>query len=150
MKLIEIKPLNEIELTPIDDKLFKLGSDFNCKFITDEGVYHLHLKKGWITDLRSGSDIINYLVPKWGNPLYTACVLGHDCSFSGWISFDLANDLFLKQGMAISEEISTTLASIACEMVGKFGRSHYYDFDTILPEPYTNNKELESLTLEAK
>jgi hypothetical protein len=150
MKLLSIKLLNDILLTPQAHGLMKLGADFRCDFITDDGVYRLKLRKGWITDLRSGSDIINGMVPKWGSPQYTACVLAHDASFSGWLSFDLANELFLEQGMPLSGDISSKMGVMACEAVNHFGRGHYYEMDDIMPEPYATNKTLESLTLEAK
>lgn len=51
MKLKRLKIIKPLNLTPIDIKYWKLTTDYNVKFVTDEGTYNLYLKKGWITDL---------------------------------------------------------------------------------------------------
>lgn len=144
MKLQKIKILSPLELTPVNDTFWALGSHYSVDFITDEGVLQLRNKPRWLTDLRSGSDGINWFVPKWGNPEYTAIVLMHDTAFSGWLSFELANSL-LSQGMVLSGEVTPRRAAIVKGTLNLIGRSHYSDFESPLPPPYTANRKLESL-----
>ena len=147
MKLLDIKIIKPLKMAPLDSKYWKLTDDFAVNVVTDEGIYKLYLKAGWITDLRSGSDAINCIVPKWGNELYVATVLFHDACWSGNLSRELSND-FLRQGMVLSGEVGTLRASLAYYAVSKFGR--YYDMDEELPEPYTTNRMFERLTIEDK
>lgn len=147
MKLKRIKIINPLNLTTLDTSYWKLTTDYNVKFISDEGTYNLYLRKGWITDLRSGCDAINSIIPKWGNDLYTATILLHDCAWSGHLSRELSNEL-LKQGMILSGEVGTLRASLAYYAVSVFGR--YYNMEEELPEPYTINRLFEKLTIEDK
>ena len=147
MKLLDIKIIKPLKMAPLDSKYWKLTDDFAVNFVTDEGIYKLYLKAGWITDLRSGSDAINCIVPKWGNELYVATVLFHDACWSGNLSRELSND-FLRQGMVLSGEVGTLRASLAYYAVSKFGR--YYNMDEELPEPYMINRMFEKITIEDK
>lgn len=151
MKLLEIKIIKPLKMEPVDSKYWKLTDDFHVDFITDEGVWKLRNKAGWITDLRSGCDAINMIAPainmiapKWGNSEYTATVLMHDTAWSGWMSRQLSNDL-LRQGMIMSGEIGSFRGSLVYHAVQNFG--HYSNMDEILPEPYTTNRIFESLRL---
>lgn len=146
MKLKQVKILTPLSLTPVDDVLFKLGSDIRVDFVTDEGTWRLHNRKDWLTDLRSGSDAINSIVPKWGTPIYTAGILMHDTAFSGWMSFDLANDL-LAQCMLLSKDVGRCRAWLAKTALNQFGYSHYSQMDMPLQPPYECNRALESLIL---
>lgn len=147
MKLLDIEIIKPLKMAPLDSKYWKLADDYAVNFVTDEGIYKLYLRAGWITDLRSGSDAINCIVPKWGNELYVATVLFHDCCWSGHISRELSND-FLRQGMILSGEVGTLRASLAYYAVSKYGR--YYNMDEELPEPYTINRMFEKITIEDK
>lgn len=95
--------------------------------------------------MRSGCDLINGIVPKWGNERYTACIILHDCAFSGWLSFDVANDL-LRHGLVLSGEIGALRASLAYYAVQSFGRSHYYNMEDELPHPHRTNRVFERIT----
>lgn len=147
MKLLEINIINPLQMAPVDTKYWKLTDDYAVNFVTDEGIYKLYFKAGWITDLRSGSDAINCIIPKWGNDLFMATVLSHDLMWSGHLSRELSNE-FLRQGMVLSGEVGTLRASLAYYAVSNFGR--YYNMDEELPEPYTINRIFEKLTIEDK
>ena len=97
-------------------------------------------KLGWITDLRSGTDAINWFIPKHGNDEYNAIILFHDFSWSGWISRSLSNEL-LRQGIILSGTRGEHVASIVKFTVDHVGT--YYQLEDKLPEPYTVNREFE-------
>lgn len=149
MVLIDIVANERMELDElVKDKFWTLAKPYYAKFITNEGVYHLHLKAGWVTDKRSGSSIIDTIIPKWSNNLsYQAVVAAHDCSYSGWISKSLADNLFILQGMPKSGEIGKLKGSLAYYAVTCFGNSGYYSLDDDLPYPYQDNHNFESLVL---
>lgn len=142
MRLLEVKIKKELKLSPVDDKFWKLSAPFYADFVTDEGTLELRLEPEWFTDLRSGCDVINRIAPKWGNPIYTAVVLFHDCAWSGLISRQLSNEI-LRQGMIMSGEVGSFRASLVYHAVQNFGT--YYSMDDELPEPYTNNRVLEDI-----
>lgn len=142
MILKAIEPLHDLVLKPVTDKLWQATSVMQCRFVTDEGVYLSTIKPGFLSDLRSGCDLINILVPKWGNQQYTWCVVGgHDLLFClGTWSFEFANELFLHQGLSLSGQISQWRANLAYNVVSRFGRSHFCDQDTEPDPPYHLNR----------
>lgn len=146
MRLLDIEVYDKMKLEPINTKLFRLADFYDADFVTDEGVWRLRNKAGWITDLRSGTSAINYIIPKWGNEKYNATIALHDTAFSGWMSFELANEL-LYQGMILSGQIGSFRAGLAKNMVSLFGRSGYRNMYEELPSPYTNVRQFESLKL---
>lgn len=141
--LLSIEPLHDLVLKPVTDVYWEAKTLMQCRFVTDEGVYLSTLKPGFISDLRSGCDLINPIIPKWGNQKYTWCIVGgHDCSFHGYLSFGLANDLFLRQGLALSGQIGQRRASLAAWTVDHLGESHYSSMDDELEPPYEGNRAL--------
>jgi len=147
--LIQIKAYKNMELIQTSDKYWKLVAPYHAEFITSDGTWKLDLKQGWITDKRSGSSIIDPIISKWNdkNYKYQAVVACHDCSYSGWVSKDLADELFVHQGFYKSGEMGSLRASMAYATVQIFGNSGYYDMNDTLPEPYTINILFEKLVL---
>lgn len=146
IKLLDIIIHTPRVLVPISDKYWMLDKIWKFDIITNEFKILVRNQPGWITDKRSGSDWINWLVPKDGNDLYNAIIGFHDTSWSGWITRALSNEL-LAQGMAFSGEVSQKVSRIAKFTVDHFG--HYYNFEDELPKPYTNNRKLELIRLVA-
>ena len=132
-------------LQQVTPKFWRLGSLYHARFHTTEGVWDLVLQPSWITDKRSGFDGINWLVPKDGNPMYRACIFGHDTAYSGWMSKPLADEIFIHQGLYLSGEVSRPVAGLAHTAVKLFGKA--YDMDDQLPPPYELNRKYESLKL---
>lgn len=146
IKLLDIVIHTPRVLVPISDKYWMLDKIWKFDIITNEFKILVRNQPGWITDKRSGSDWINWLVPKDGNDQYNAIIGFHDTSWSGWITRALSNEL-LAQGMAFSGEVSQKVSRIAKLTVDHFG--HYYNFEDELPKPYTNNRNLELIRLVA-
>lgn len=146
IKLLDIVIHTPRVLVPISDKYWMLDKIWKFDIITNEFKILVRNQPGWITDKRSGSDWINWLIPKDGNDQYNAIIGFHDTSWSGWITRALSNEL-LAQGMAFSGEVSQKVSRIAKVTVDHFG--HYYNFEDELPKPYTNNRNLELIRLVA-
>lgn len=142
MILKSIEPLHDLILKPVTDKLWQATSLMQCRFVTDEGVYLSTIKPGFLSDLRSGCCLIDPIVPRWGNQMYSWDVVSHDCAFHGHLSFHLANDLFLRQGMALSGQIGQWRANLAYHTVEAFGESHYSSMDDEIEPPYEGNRVL--------
>ena len=142
MILKAIEPIHDLILKPVTDKLWQATELMQCRFVTDEGVYLSTIKPGYVSDLRSGCCLIDPIIPRWGNQQYTWCVVGgHDLLFClGTWSFHLANDLFLRQGMALSGQVGQWRANLAYRTVEAFGESHYCDKDTEPEPPYHLNR----------
>ena len=140
IKLYKIEIVKPLRYIPITSKYYKLTSDYNIRLHTNEGILDAYMKAGWITDLRSGSDAINWFIPKHGNDEYNAIILFHDFSWSGHISRSLSNEL-LRQGIILSGTRGERVASIVKITVDHFGT--YYNLDDNLPEPYTVNRQFE-------
>lgn len=143
-----IKIVNPLVKQPISKTHWELTSEFHSIFYTSDGAYHCKLGKGWVTDMRSGSSLVDLIIPKQGNSIYNAVILFHDACYSGWFSKKLSDELFYK-GLLYAG-ISKARAKMALQGVKSFGWLGYYDLEDELPSPYQNNRELEKLTLEAK
>jgi hypothetical protein len=148
MKLLDIvirEAMTEREIEK--GKYWMLVDRFAADFVTDGGVWRLVLQPGWVWDKRSGARIINPIVPKSGNPKYNACVAAHDCSYSGWMSRALADNLFVRQGFSVSGQVSPFVARRAHNAVRAFGWPGYYEMGEPMPHPYTYHRNYESLIL---
>jgi len=150
-KLIEIRAEKEMVLIPkakrfwFSTQYWILTQPYHAEFVTDEGTWHLDLKPMWITDKRSGSSAVDLVVPKWGNKEYQAVVAGHDTSYSGWMSQDYSDDLFIRQGFHLSGCIGKNRAGLAHTVVNALGRA--FTMDDPMPQPYRNNRDFERLVL---
>ena len=136
-----------VKLTGKYKKFWRLETFYHARFYTSEGVYDLTLLPGWITDKRSGSNAINWLVPKDGNEEYNACIFAHDTAYSGFISKALADAIFIQQGMTVSKEVSEFISELAYVAVTAVGKA--YSLNDEMPDPYTNNRTFEKLYLKA-
>ena len=143
IKLNQIEIVKPLKYKQVSKKYYDLTDDFNVRLHTSEGVLDSYMKAGWMTDLRSGTDAINWFIPKHGNDEYNAIILFHDFSWSGWISRSLSNEL-LRQGIILSGTRGERVANIVKVTVDHFG--HYYNLEDTLPEPYTVNRQLESFS----
>jgi hypothetical protein len=150
-KLLHIRAEQDMDLIPKakahwwSKQYWILTAPYHAEFITDDGVWHLDLKPMWITDKRSGSSAVDLVVPKWGNRQFQAVVSAHDCSYSGWMSQEYSDDLFVRQGFAKSGEITQARANLAHKAVSTFGSA--YHMEDVMPQPYRNNRDFESLIL---
>jgi hypothetical protein len=105
----------------------------------------LSLGKGWVTDKRSGSGVIDWYLPKDGNTLYDWFVAFHDACYSGCIPRLLA-DTILREGWKMSG-IDSSRASVGFRAVRMFGWMGYYKPTDKLKSPYQNNRDLEHLQM---
>ena len=146
LKGIENSPL---WLEPHEVKgYWRLSQDSHIILHTNEGDLRASISKGWVTDKRSGSDAINWFVPKWDGPLsiYSAIVAFHDFAWSGWISRALSDEL-LRQGMILSGLVSERRAAVVKFTVDHFG--HYYELEEPLTGIYAGNRQKELVYWEA-
>lgn len=127
---------------------WRLTSDFWVRLHTSEGVIDAKMKTGWVTDYRSGSSAVDVVVPKKGNQAYNSIIMIHDLAYSGHLTKNLADEL-LRQGMILAG-IASWRARLAFMAVQAFGRGGYYYLTDDMPEPYTDNRALESLKWGAK
>lgn len=138
-------PLRTLKLS---GNLWRLTSDFWVRLHTSEGVIDAKMKTGWVTDYRSGSSAVDIVVPKKGNQAYNSILCLHDLAYSGHLTKNLADEL-LRQGMILSG-LAPWRARLAYMAVQAFGRGGYYYLCDTMPEPYTDNRALESLKWGAK
>lgn len=148
IKLQGIETMLPLRTLKIADGFWRLTSDFWVRLHTNEGFIDAKMKTGWITDYRSGSGAVDIVVPKKGNEAYNAIIMLHDLAYSGHLTKDLADEL-LRQGMILSG-VSSWRARLAYIAVQAFGDGGYYYLTDDMPEPYTDNRALESLKWGAK
>lgn len=125
MKFIEVSPMNP-KFTFHAKNEIVLTDDFKFHITTDEGVLHYTILKGAIFDGRSGPNIVDNLIPKYGDPKYAMAWLTHDCNFdTKALSFHLSNELFYQ--MLVWAGVSKWRAKLAFIAVDSFiGKRHYY------------------------
>jgi hypothetical protein len=75
----------KLELTPVGDNLWKLAKDVRIQVNAPAGKgWRFTLKEGFVTNLRSGSDLINPVIPRMGNEGRTLCYILHDANYT-WL-----------------------------------------------------------------
>jgi len=151
MRLLEIvvrAPIIDRELRKIKCKQYWVATQYaRAELITDEGTWVSEQLPGWVWDRRSGSRTVDLVVPKSGSDAYNAVLAGHDTSYSGWMSRALSDDLFVRQGFALSGDVGRRMSAVAYRTVRLFGWPGYYDLGAPMPEPYAQNRGLERLYL---
>lgn len=148
IKLQGIETMLPLRTLKIADGFWRLTSDFWVRLHTNEGVIDAKMKTRWITDYRSGSRAVDIVVPKKGNQAYNSIILVHDLAYSGHLTKNMADDL-LRQGMILAG-VASWRAKLAYMAVQAFGDGSYYYLTDDMPEPYTDNRALESLKWGAK
>lgn len=139
MKLIvyRFEVIGEIQSKTVGDRLYELTRDCAVIIVTNDGTIRVELRKGFVTDGRSGGRFIDWLFPNWGTQRQRACVGVHDALFYDFgLSFETANYI-LKQMIEL-----TPMSKWRAWMVWKgvstdIARSH---FGNNSPEEEENKK----------
>lgn len=129
---------------------FRLASPVEATAWTDEGVWRWKIKEGFPTNMRSGSDCINCIIPKFtGNNLYNLAIVLHDVNYSKMkngqqvVSKKLADD-FLDQMLKVSGTLSAPKRWLMITALKLFGGSAYDASNT-----WDEEKYIESIRLDA-
>lgn len=121
---------------------WRLENPVDIEVKTDEGVYRWHLKAGYPTNMRSGSDLINSIIPKFsGNNNYNLAILLHDANYSKnedghqYVSKAMADD-FLIQMTKVSGTLSAFKRGLVSAALKMFGGCAYYGENSWDEEKY--------------
>lgn len=84
-----------LNLTPINQNTWKLAEDAKISVIMPANKgYRFVLKAGFVTNLRSGTDLINPIIPRHGNESRTISYILHDANYTvHYFARDVADDL---------------------------------------------------------
>ena len=135
MKIKSITINAPLEITPVEERIYDLMKDLEVSIVTDDGVYRYTLKKGFRTNFRSGSNIIDCFVPHIGKQMVAIAYLIHDANYnssdtcSHLVSKELADKLL--EAMLVYAGVSKVKAKIVKKSVQWFGQSAYDEYDDI-------------------
>jgi len=111
--------------------LWRLKEQVAVSVYTSEGVLVYNMKPGFPTNMRSGSHLIDFIIPKFTrNNKYNLAILCHDFAYtklpdgSNPISRELADEL-LRQMVIISGELGSFRAAIMHRALRIGGGSAY-------------------------
>ncbi|MCL1955777.1 MAG: DUF1353 domain-containing protein [Fibromonadales bacterium] len=116
--------------------LYRLTNPVYAEVLTNEGKLCYTMDVGFPTNMRSGANCINWLIPKFtGNHKYNLAILCHDFAytrnkFEGNYLPRAEADELLRQMVIMSGELGRARARIMYEFVFKFGASAYYSENT--------------------
>ena len=124
MKILDVK-YNDFNFDFFKKRMVKIDDPIQVVLHTDEGKLVYSIESGFITDLRSGGRLVDYIIPHFGTEKYTLAPLVHDASFqSHCVSFELANEIFRQ--MLIWSGVKPWRARVAYWGVSScFGRMAY-------------------------
>jgi len=118
------------------EDLYKVQNKVNAEVITNEGTLHYTIKPGFPTNMRSGSNAINWFIPKFtGNNKYNLAILCHDFAYTKLpngnnpLSKEVADEL-LRQMVIMSGQLGSIKAAVMYQFVDKLGGSAYYSENT--------------------
>jgi hypothetical protein len=111
--------------------LWFLSNSVYAEVLTSEGSLCYYMLPGFPTNMRSGSHLIDFLIPKFtGNNRYNLALLCHDFAYtkmadgSNPVSRELADEL-LRQMCVMSGEIGTIRAAIMHKALRLGGKGAY-------------------------
>ncbi|MDR2594551.1 MAG: hypothetical protein LBC87_07265 [Fibromonadaceae bacterium] len=81
--------------TPIRDNLYELAEDLRVTVNMPAGKgYRFRLEKKFVTNLRSGTDLLNPIIPRHGNESRTISYILHDANYTNhYFSKSFSDDL---------------------------------------------------------
>ena len=135
MKIKSITINAPLELTPIKERYFELAKRLEVAIYTDDGVYRYTVEKGFNTNLRSGSNVIDCIVPHVGNQMIAVAYLVHDVGYNvseagqHLVSKEFADKLL--EAMLVYAGVSKVKAKIVKKSVQWFGQSAYDEYDEV-------------------
>jgi len=111
--------------------LYRLSQPVHAEVLTNEGKLVYDMRIGFPTNMRSGSHLIDWLIPKFTkNNDYNLALLCHDFAYTKLdngqnpLSRAVADEL-LRQMVILSKQLGPKRARIMYEFVSKFGASAY-------------------------
>jgi hypothetical protein len=113
------------------EDLWRLSNTVNCVVTTDEGKLRYTMHSGFPTNMRSGSHVIDPLIPKFtGNNRYNLAILVHDFNYTCYKDGKppvsrLVADQLLRQMAAISGELGSFRAALMYRALRIGGGSAY-------------------------
>lgn len=150
MKLLQIEstPLKRA-VHPTAKGYWILTEDASAVFTFDKYRVILRLRKGWVSDLRSGDRRIDKFIPKWSNTdsTFNWGIALHDASYSGWVVRCLADDMLLAVWESNTSVKSDTIAKIGYGTVRTLGWIGYYEIWQPLPGVYKYNRGKEYIAI---
>ena len=112
---------NAPELTPMCKKFWRLTKPLRATINMPAGKgYRIAIDEGFLTDLRSGSDLLNPIVPKWGDWGTCVAYIVHDALYTRhFMSRQLADELL--RDMLVEAGMGKFKAALAYRAVRMFG-----------------------------
>lgn len=124
------------------DDLYELRSryiDILIKSQNIPGIIKIRIEAGYFTDFRSGSNLLNPIIPKIGNLLIMYAWLVHDINYHGFLSRKYA-DLLLREMLEYAG-MGKIKRNAVYYAVRAFGGSHYNFLYEDQGEIYNKNKQ---------
>jgi len=123
------------------DGLWKMAVPAFVSIQTDDepGTLLYKLRVGYITDFRSGSSLINPVIPQVGDPAIALAWVIHDVNYHGFLSRERADKLLLD--MLIAGGMSMIKAWLVYTSVRAFGGDHYNDLEDDQGLIYNANRD---------
>ena len=116
----------------------KLHIEIQSSIIPGTLVYDI--RKGYMTDFRSGPSIVNPFIPKIGDTLLAFAWLIHDVNYHGFLSKKLADRLLLE--MLEHAGMGAVKRNAVYYAVKFFAGSHYNTLEEDQGDIYNRNKTL--------
>jgi len=133
--------------------LYLLKTHVSASVYTDEGVYVYNMEPGFPTNMRSGSHLIDWLIPKFTkNNRYNLALLCHDFAYTKLpsgenpVPRDIADEM-LRQMCILSGELGSIRAGIMHKAL-RLGGASAYNCEN--KGDYANAGNYMSFRLEAK
>jgi len=133
----------------VDPKTFQLVQDLRFTIGFDEMDEHLFvIKKGFKTNLRSGTDLINGIIPKMGPETLTCAYILHDALYTDHFFCRKTADEILIALMKWEGTIGAIKRSLISTTLSLFGGSAYNEKCTGVYEGNENHLSVQNLTLD--
>lgn len=96
MKIFSIRKSGPLLVTPIGDRLYRVGADINVWVQTEIGCFHFRILKGFVTNFRSGGWGVDPFIDQIGDEDKALVYLLHDLVYTPCAALNMEHPLSRK------------------------------------------------------
>lgn len=138
MKILSIRTSERLVVTPVGNRYYEVGNnEIRIFVVTDEGTFVFIVKKGFITNFRSGGILVDFFIDQIGDEKKAIVYLVHDLIYTPNAYLQMHHpvsrglgDQLLRDGL-IYEGMKEWKAKIVYRSVRTFGQKAYDEDDEL-------------------
>lgn len=137
MKIISLTTSRPLAVIPMGNRLYKLADDCDIRVVTDEGCFRFYVKRGTVTNYRSGGPLVDSFIDQIGDEAIAPWWVIHDLCYTPCAALGMEHpvsrkkaDEILRAGLLYAG-MKKWRAQVVYTAVRWFGESAYEEDDAL-------------------